>query len=86
MGLPTSLWRVLYDKLTGDVFDAGSLMELQYDEGYQIVPIDDVEHNVFLVDHAWLFQFSEARKQLAALPQLIDRFWSMMVSAITKIS
>jgi tubulin--tyrosine ligase-like protein 12 len=36
------------------------------------------ESDVFLVDHAWLTQFNEARKQLKALPNLVQRLYSMM--------
>jgi hypothetical protein len=79
MGLPNSLWRILYNKISNDLLDAGNSMELQYDEGYMLVPRNTLENDVFLVDHAWLFQFAEARKQLRALPNLVERFFTMMV-------
>lgn len=70
-GIPTSLYKQLYDKLSSETFDGG--------EFFQVEPVNDgrqrrliltssecleKESSVFLVDHAWTFRLSDALKQV----------------------
>lgn len=71
-GIPQSLYRLLFEKLSNESFDGG--------EFFQIEPVEEVEgrqrrlvftsdfmhkeSNIFLVDHAWTFRFSDAYKQV----------------------
>ncbi|KAJ7540971.1 hypothetical protein O6H91_10G039400 [Diphasiastrum complanatum] len=69
-GLPSSLYPQLFEKLAGDVFDAGSFFQIEACEGGRqrrlklscSTGIQKHSH-VFLVDHAWSFRLTEARKQ-----------------------
>lgn len=71
-GIPQSLHRTLFEKLTNDTFDGGNL--------FQIEPVEELEgrqrrliftseflgkeSDLFLVDHAWTFRLSDAYKQV----------------------
>ncbi|XP_024017140.1 tubulin--tyrosine ligase-like protein 12 [Morus notabilis] len=83
-GLPQSLHRKLFAKLSSETFDGGSF--------FQIVPCDDgpqrslvltsesmpKHSDVFLVDHAWTFRLSDAYNQLREVPGLAERMASIM--------
>lgn len=72
-GLPQSLHRQLFQKLTTETFDAGAHFKIEVCEGgrrrrlvlsSQSMP---KESNVFLVDHAWTFRLSDAFNQVPAM-------------------
>lgn len=83
-GIPQSLHRLLFQKLSSDTFDGGRY--------FQIEPLDDgrqrrllfnsnfmAKHsNLFLVDHAWTFRLSDAYKQLCEVPGLAERMAALM--------
>ncbi|KAI5674266.1 hypothetical protein M9H77_14630 [Catharanthus roseus] len=85
-GIPQSLYRLLFEKLSNETFDGG--------EFFQIEPVEEVEgrqrrlvltsefmnkeSNVFLVDHAWTFRISDAYKQLQEVPGLAERMASLI--------
>lgn len=85
-GVPQSLYRLLFEKLSNESFDGG--------EFFQIEPVEEVEgrqrrlvfasdfmhkeSNLFLVDHAWTFRISDAYKQLQEVPGLAERMASLM--------
>ncbi|PWA79098.1 tubulin-tyrosine ligase [Artemisia annua] len=84
-GIPPSLYRKLYEKLSSEAFDGG--------EYFQVEPVEDgrqrrlvmtssewmrSESNVFLVDHALSFRLSDAPKQLQEVPGLVQRMASLM--------
>ncbi|GJT60567.1 tubulin--tyrosine ligase-like protein 12 [Tanacetum coccineum] len=84
-GIPPSLYRTLYSKLSSETFDGG--------EYFQVEPVEDgrqrrlvltcsesmrTESNVFLVDHAFSFRLSDAPKQLQEVPGLVERMASLM--------
>mmetsp|Transcript_27904 Transcript_27904/g.39321 ORF Transcript_27904/g.39321 Transcript_27904/m.39321 type:complete len:1031 (-) Transcript_27904:63-3155(-) len=74
--LPVPLWKVAFEKLANEVFDAGNYFELLYnEEGYKLrAKVDIAKHSgVFLVDHAWTTDFNHARQQLAQVPSLLQR-------------
>lgn len=70
-GIPPSLYRKLFEKLSTETFDGGNY--------FQVEPVEDgrqrrlvfthsgsmeKESNVFLVDHALSFRLSDAPKQV----------------------
>ncbi|KAL3332422.1 hypothetical protein AABB24_032809 [Solanum stoloniferum] len=83
-GIPQSLYKLLFQKLSSDTFDGGHY--------FQIEPIEDsrqrrllftsdfiAKHsNLFLVDHAWTFRLSDAYKQLCEVPGLAERMAALM--------
>jgi tubulin--tyrosine ligase-like protein 12 len=71
-GVPASLHRLLFEKLSADVFDGGSFFRIEpCEDGVQqrrlILSCESMakNSNVFLIDHAWSFRLSEARKQVS---------------------
>ncbi|XP_044464810.1 tubulin--tyrosine ligase-like protein 12 isoform X2 [Mangifera indica] len=83
-GLPQSLHRQLFQKLTTDTFDGGDFFQIEpCEEGRQrrlLLTSDSMpkHSNVFLVDHAWTFRLSDAYKQLQEVPGLAQRMASLM--------
>ncbi|MCD9560626.1 hypothetical protein HAX54_019343 [Datura stramonium] len=91
-GIPQSLHRILFQKLSSDTFDGGRY--------FQIEPLEDgrqrrllftsdfmAKHsNLFLVDHAWTFRLSNAYKQLCEAPGLAERMAALMCVDIDLIS
>ncbi|KAL5698256.1 hypothetical protein ACHQM5_029320 [Ranunculus cassubicifolius] len=85
-GIPSSLHAQLFQKLSTETFDGGNT--------FQIEPCDEQqgrqrkliltsnfmakESHIFLVDHAWTFRLSDARKQLEEIPGLAERMASLM--------
>ncbi|KAK1408538.1 hypothetical protein QVD17_40399 [Tagetes erecta] len=84
-GIPLSLYRKLFEKLSTETFDGGNY--------FQVEPIEDGrqrrliftdsrsmpnESNVFLVDHALSFRLSDAPKQLQEVPGVVERMASLM--------
>ncbi|KGN66300.1 tubulin--tyrosine ligase-like protein 12 [Cucumis sativus] len=83
-GLPQSLHRQLFQKLTSETFDGGSHFQVeQFEDGRcrRLVLSSDCmakESHVFVVDHAWTFRLSDAYKQLLEVPGLAERMASLM--------
>ncbi|CAN4109986.1 unnamed protein product [Withania somnifera] len=83
-GIPQSLHRLLFQKLSSDIFDGGHYFQIEpLDDGLQrrLVFTSDfmAKHsNLFLVDHAWTFRLSDAYKQLCEVPGLAERMASLM--------
>jgi tubulin--tyrosine ligase-like protein 12 len=83
-GLPKSLHRQLFHKLSTESFDGGNYFQVEpLDDGRQrrlLLTADFIqpESNVFLVDHAWTFRLSDAPKQLKEVPGLTERMASLM--------
>lgn len=69
-GVPPSLHRQLFEKLSTDTFDGGEFFEVEaVEDGRQrrlVLTSDSMEKEsrVFLVDHAWTFRLDDARKQV----------------------
>lgn len=74
-GIPQSLYRKLFEKLSTETFDGGNY--------FQVEPVEDgrqrrlvlttsnsmgKESNIFLVDHALSFRLADAPKQVKLLP------------------
>lgn len=83
-GVPESLHRQLFHKLSTETFDGGDFFEIEpCEEGRQrrllltsdFMPKDS---HVFLSDHAWTFRLSDVRKQLEQVPGLVERMASLM--------
>lgn len=84
-GLPRTLHRKLFDKLTSETFDGGAYFQVDPCQGGRqrrllltsaaSMPKDS---NVFLIDHAWTFRLSDAYKQLQEVPGLAQRMAALM--------
>ncbi|KAL5572343.1 hypothetical protein UlMin_021940 [Ulmus minor] len=83
-GLPESLHRKLFEKLSLETFDGGSFFQIEpCEEGRQrrlLLTSESMAKysNVFLIDHAWTFRLSDAHKQLREVPGLAERMGSIM--------
>ncbi|OAY66706.1 Tubulin--tyrosine ligase-like protein 12 [Ananas comosus] len=83
-GLPPSLHRRLFLKLSSDTFDGGDFFAVEpYDGGRRrrlvLSAASLPEHSdVFLVDHAWSFRLPDALKQLREVPGLVERMAALM--------
>ncbi|PON41304.1 Tubulin--tyrosine ligase-like protein [Parasponia andersonii] len=83
-GLPPSLHRQLFEKLSSETFDGGSFFQIEpCVEGPQrrlVLTSESMakDSNVFLIDHAWTFRLSDAYKQLVEVPSLAERMAAIM--------
>lgn len=83
-GLPESLYRQLFHKLSGETFDGGDFFQIEpCEDGLQrrLVLTSEFmakESNVFLIDHAWTFRLPDAPKQLVEVPGLVERMAALM--------
>ncbi|CAI0387820.1 unnamed protein product, partial [Linum tenue] len=83
-GLPRSLHRRLFDKLSSETFDGGAYFQVEpCEEGRQrrlVLTAGALprESDVFLVDHAWTFRLPDAYNQLLELPGLAQRMAALM--------
>ncbi|XP_071721457.1 uncharacterized protein [Rutidosis leptorrhynchoides] len=84
-GIPPSLYRKLFEKLSTETFDGGNYFQVEpVDDGRQrrlvLTSSDSMkkESNIFLVDHALSFRLSDAPKQLQEVPGLVERMASLM--------
>lgn len=86
-GLPPSLHRRLFAKLSAERFDGGEWFGIEQcdDDARQrrLVmtsesPSMAAESDVFLVDHAWTFRLSDAYRQLKEAPGLAERMAALM--------
>ncbi|KAD5317424.1 hypothetical protein R6Q59_032764 [Mikania micrantha] len=84
-GVPQSLYRKLFEKLSTETFDAGNYFQVEpVDDGRQrrllLITSDSMEKesDIFLVDHALSFRLSDAPKQLQEVPGLVERMASLM--------
>lgn len=72
-GLPQSLHRQLFQKLTSETFDGGAHFQVEtFEDGRcrrLVLSSDSMakESHVFLVDHAWTFRLSDAYNQVRFL-------------------
>eukprot|EP00249_Psilotum_nudum_P018481 c26826_g1_i1 orf=394-2997(-) len=86
-GIPASLHQQLFQKLSGAVFDGGDFFRIEIcEQGKQrrlLLSADRLAKfsRVFLVDHAWSFRLTEARKQLQEFPGLAERMSTLMCVA-----
>ncbi|CAJ0957839.1 unnamed protein product, partial [Mesorhabditis belari] len=83
--VPIQLWPALFEKLINLKFDAGNHFQIvKYEEGKGVFAIDDIDHlneeSVFLIDHAWTFSPSQARKFLENVPGLVERMAALFGS------
>ncbi|KAM0026653.1 putative tubulin-tyrosine ligase/Tubulin polyglutamylase, leucine-rich repeat domain superfamily [Helianthus debilis subsp. tardiflorus] len=84
-GIPNSLYRKLFEKLSTETFDGGNYFQVEpVEDGRQrrlvFTASDSMgqESNIFLVDHAFSFRLSDAPKQLQEVPGLVERMASLM--------
>eukprot|EP00759_Apiculatamorpha_spiralis_P048440 PhF_6_TR43641/c0_g1_i1/m.67060/K16609/TTLL12; tubulin--tyrosine ligase-like protein 12 len=91
-GLPPPLWSVLHHKLTNDLLDVGSFVQLamieedyetegdQVPSAYAVVAITDIpkDSNVWIIDHTWTFRLRQARSSLNENPDLVPRLARML--------
>ncbi|KAK6941297.1 Tubulin-tyrosine ligase/Tubulin polyglutamylase [Dillenia turbinata] len=83
-GIPSSLHRLLFQKLSSETFDGGNFFQVEpCEDGRQrrlilTSELLEKESNLFLVDHAWTFRLSDAYKQLLEVPGLAERMASLM--------
>ncbi|KAF5202480.1 Tubulin--tyrosine ligase-like protein [Thalictrum thalictroides] len=83
-GIPSSLHRQLFEKLSTDTFDGGNSFQLEpCEDGRQrrlILTSDSMpkDSQVFLIDHAWTFRLADVRNQLQEIPGLAQRMASLM--------
>ncbi|KAH0653127.1 hypothetical protein KY290_031414 [Solanum tuberosum] len=83
-GIPQSLYKLLFQKLSSDTFDGGHYFQIEpIEDGRQrrlLITSDSIakHSNLFLVDHAWTFRLSDAYKQLCEVPGLAERMASLM--------
>ena len=86
-GLPKSLHRQLFQKLTLETFDGGAHFQVEpFEDGRcrRLVLSSDFmakESHLFLVDHAWTFRLSDAYNQVIFL------YWiCYFISKVTEVS
>lgn len=83
-GIPQSLYRKLFEKLSTETFDGGNYFQVEpVEDGRQrrlVLTSDSMgkESNIFLVDHALSFRLSDAPQQLQEVPGLAERMASLM--------
>lgn len=83
-GLPESLYKQLFHKLSTETFDGGDFFQIEpCEDGRQrrlVLTAESMvkESNVFLIDHAWTFRLPDAPKQLAEVPGLVERMAALM--------
>ncbi|XP_077281005.1 tubulin tyrosine ligase-like 12 isoform X1 [Temnothorax americanus] len=94
-GVPQLFWKVLYNKLKNQIYDAGLVFQLtkvEYENGEKHVTeptwklIVSTEcgisaqdpNNIYLIDHAWTYDVSNARQNLIQVPGLLDRMCFLM--------
>ncbi|XP_054822693.1 uncharacterized protein LOC129320996 [Prosopis cineraria] len=83
-GLPESLHRQLFQKLSTETFDSGHYFQIEpCENGRQrrlLLTADFMPKysHVFLIDHAWTFRLSDAYNQLQQVPGLAERMGSLM--------
>ncbi|XP_021276458.1 LOW QUALITY PROTEIN: tubulin--tyrosine ligase-like protein 12 [Herrania umbratica] len=83
-GLPQSLHRKLFEKLSSETFDGGAHFEIELcEDGRQrrlLLTSDTMpkDSNAFLIDHAWTFRLPDACKQLQEVPGLAQRMAALM--------
>ena len=76
--MPESLHRNLWRKLKFEDYDIFNIVKVIIDEEDEIVNLivtKQVEANcdVYLIDHAWTFNYQDAAKTLLANPNLLSR-------------
>lgn len=82
-GIPQSLWKKLFKKITTETLDAGSVFSFARCEGKLVLVvsaeegIDELE-DIFLVDHAWSSTLQTSREQLETIEGLVDRVESLL--------
>ncbi|CAI4224155.1 unnamed protein product [Auanema sp. JU1783] len=87
-GIPPEQWGALHQKLKEEVFDAGQFFEIVCEQqedatrAWSVIALQDMDpvddDCVFLIDHAWTFKPHEARRQLEAMPELVERMRNIL--------
>lgn len=82
MQLPESLHRKLWQKVTFEDFDIGTVAKILKNENTECTDLmctKDMPANsdVFLVDHAWTFRFQDAIDTLKKNEPLVERLRKM---------
>lgn len=83
-GVPSSLHRQLFDKLSSETFDGGEYFTVNPCEGGRqrclLLSSDymEKESSIFIVDHAWTFRLPDALKMLESVPGLAERMAALM--------
>ena len=85
IGLPASLQRKLFQKLTFEDYDIGSWVKIIIDEendATQLICTKPLlkESEVFLIDHAWTFNYRDAINTLKSNPALFERISKIVES------
>jgi tubulin--tyrosine ligase-like protein 12 len=83
IGLPESLRRKLWQKLAFEDFDIGNVAKILVDENIdrtELVCTADLakESEVYLVDHAWTFNYADMFDTLSHEPKLLERIEKMV--------
>ncbi|KAJ2476026.1 ubiquitin ligase (cullin) of SCF, partial [Coemansia sp. RSA 2131] len=82
LGLPRSLWKQLYDKITGETFDIGEWVVFSDDDTVKSLAEHtlslkseklEAESKVFLVDHIWTTTVARELQDLDSVPGLLER-------------
>ena len=80
--VPKHLWKIAYEKLAGDKFDAGESFTYAFDPDvemhlrYEVMAKADItkEEDLWLIEHIWLFKSAvDALKILKQYPQVMDK-------------
>jgi len=91
-GVPTHFWETLCKKLNEQIFDAGNSFKLLKIESesesdkpsWKVVVSkeDGIEakdpSHIYLIDHAWTYQASDAKRHLRAIDGLLERMKGLM--------
>ena len=83
LGIPNLYWQTLFNKLNGDIFDAGNSFTMhELEEGeWEVVGVNIRASDpdcIYLIDHAWTYEIHFAREQLMKLPNLFFRMLNLM--------
>ncbi|KAG6515417.1 hypothetical protein ZIOFF_025829 [Zingiber officinale] len=83
-GVPPTLYRQLFRKLSADTFDGGEFFTIEPCEGGRqrrlLLSVESLlrDSDVFLIDHAWSFRLPDALQQLKEVPGLAERMSALM--------
>ena len=77
-GVPAALHRRLFTKLKFEDFDVGQKVRIILDQQSKRIGVQSIgelkkDEDIYLVDHAWTFQWKDFAETLRQNPQLITR-------------